>query len=67
MRDLSEDLIRLRINELAFVRVTEDEHIKIFNYLSKLPTDTIYQLEKHTENKKGAMKILKFLKQKIGG
>ncbi|CAM0060615.1 hypothetical protein VPHF86_0249 [Vibrio phage F86] len=66
MRILSQDLVRLRVEELPFVRLSVDQERKICEYLNTLDDETIYSLEKHTETADGARKILKFLLKKIG-
>jgi len=66
MRLLSQDLIRLRVEELPFVRLSDDVQRRICDYLNTLDDDTIYALESHTETAKGTRKILKFLLRKIG-
>ncbi|AGN30321.1 hypothetical protein VPFG_00323 [Vibrio phage nt-1] len=66
MRKASEDLIRMRVESLPFVRINVDNQIKICEYLYSLDDDVIYALEKHTETSDGARKILKFLLKKIG-
>lgn len=59
------DLIRLRVSELPFVKISVDEDHKMCEYLHTLPDEVIWQFEKHTERIEGARKILKFLRTKI--
>ncbi|AGB06947.1 hypothetical protein [Vibrio phage XZ1] len=66
MRLLSQDLVRLRVEELPFVKLSVEQQIKICDYLNTLDDETIYTLEKHTETSAGARKLLKFLLKKIG-
>ena len=66
MRILSQDLIRLRVEELPFVRIDVDKQRRICEYLNTLDDETIYALEEHTETADGTRKILKFLLKKIG-
>ncbi|AAQ64344.1 hypothetical protein KVP40.0275 [Vibrio phage KVP40] len=66
MRLLSQDLVRLRVEELPFVNLSVETQIKICDYLNTLDDETIYSLEKHTETPQGARKLLNFLLKKIG-
>lgn len=66
MRLLSQDLVRLRVAELPFIRLSEDKQIAINNYLETLDDETIYKFERHTETSTGARKILNFLLKKLG-
>lgn len=66
MRILSQDLVRLRVEELPFVTLSVDKQRLICDYLNTLDDSTIYELEKHTETSKGSRKVLNFLLKKIG-
>lgn len=65
MRCVVEDLILLRVTELPFVKVSQEDETKMRRYLESLPLEKMYALEVPSEKTDGARKILKLLRKKI--